>query len=361
MGKFPLNEDQVYNRKILYIIILFLLVISGAGLKFYFTQRSENNALRIKILSLNKIKRAPLPWSRLTQETLETTKKVIATTPSLASPVQKATNGIPIKEESTQGLAKELEKTMLNVKNLDLSNIDKNIEIADEIINREPDSYSAYKAKLILMIVKEGKFNQTIDDYELNKVLDSMAGFEIGSDTIARREAALIAIFNNEQFALENKLNDIFLLRDEISTQSAALDKMSPEYQELQIQDEQLATKEQLYSENLDNILSKRNDETSSSVYLNEDIVEIPFLRLMAKADHDTVIENAQSFIEQFPDSPTGYYYLVKALEAEGRTDEAIRAIEESKLPPLAQDALQDRLDATNGEDPKKYWEKLIF
>lgn len=357
-----MNEDYAYNRKILYTIILFLLVSAGFGLKFYFVQKKENSALRVKILSLNKIKKKALPWSRLTEESRAAKEaKEAMNERGALPPVSKLINEIPIIDQSTEQLANTLTRNMLNIKKLSLAIVDKSIEIADEIISREPNSYSAYKAKLISMIVKENKFNQNIDEYELNKVLDNMAGLELSNDTAARREAALIATTNNQLTALEKKLSEISLLRDELSTQSAALDKTSPEYQELQAENEQLAASEQLAFENLENLQNNINNVNVSADYPNEDLVEIPFLRLLAKSDHDAVIENAQTLIEQFPNSPSGYFYLIRALELEGRNDEAIRAIEDSKLSPEAQGVLIDRLEVTSGDDPKKFWEKLRF
>ncbi|MDD4975533.1 MAG: hypothetical protein PHY93_14330 [Bacteriovorax sp.] len=372
-----MNEEHAYNRKNLYTIILFLLVIAGVGLKFFYAQKRENSALRVKILSLDKVKKIPLPWSRLTQESIDSINKQAAatknnsktmTTPTdtatpnpTLTPVVKLINEIPITDQTTEQLAKKITQNMLGINNLDLAEVDKNIEMADEIISREPNTYSAYKAKLISMIVKESKFNQNIDEYDLNKVLDNMAGFEVNSDMAARREAALIATTSNQLIALSNTLDDISILKDEISTQSSALDKSSPEYQELQLQNEQLLQREQVATENLENLQNNLNSGALLPVTLNEDIVEIPFLRLLAKNDYDAVNENAQSFIEQFPNSPIGYYYLVKSLELQGRTDDAIRVIEEATLSPEDQSALLDRLEASSGEDPKKYWEKLKF
>lgn len=358
-----MTKEHVYNRNILYLIILFILVVSGFGLKYYSTQKKENSALRIKIITLNKTKKTPLPWSRLTQQSIETiNKKTLTPTPApTLIPVAKLVNEIPIIEQSTEQLSKSLTENMQNLKSLDLATVDKNIEIADEIISREPASYSAYKAKLISLLVKESKFDQSIDDYEINKVLDNMAGFEVANDNTARREAALIASTNNQLMALENTLDDISILRDEISTQSSAIDRSSPEYEALQNQNQQLINREVVSALNLESLQNNINNGALEPVYLNEDVVEIPFLRLIAKNDYDSVIENADSFIEQFPNSPTGYFYLVKALGFQGRADDAIRVIEETKLSPEAQSDLMDRLDATSGDDPKSYWEKLRF
>lgn len=365
-----MTEEYANNRKILYIIILFLVVIAGVGVKFFFAQKRENAAVRVKLLSLNELKRTPLPWSYLTVESMQELNKKKAEAPKTIAPTteanqksaENAAEEIPISEQTTDQLASTLTINMQNLRELDLEGLDQNIEIAEEIISREPNTYSAYKAKLISLLVKETKFDQNIDEYEVNKVLDNMASFEVANDSTARREAALIAITNNQMSSMENRIGDIALLRDEITTQSSALERTSPEYFELQRQNELLAQQEQMALEELENF--ENNIITGGALspeYLNEDIVEIPFLRLMSKNNYEAVMENAASFIEQFPYSPTGYYYLIKALGLQGRADDGIRVIEESNLSPEAQEALLNRLDATSGDDPKKYWEKLVF
>ncbi|RPJ68893.1 MAG: hypothetical protein EHM20_17015 [Alphaproteobacteria bacterium] len=95
--------------------------------------------------------------------------------------------------------------------------------------------------------------------------------------------------------------------------------------------------------------------------YLNEDIVQIPFLRLMAKDDFDGVIDNAENFIEQFPNAPDGYYFLIKAYELTGRHDDALRVREDPRLSNETLSIVQKRLKDFPNLDPKKYWKNLNF
>ena len=341
----------------------------GVGLHFYSIQKKENHAIRLKMLSLGEIKKTPLPWSRLTNESIERINKAAqnkiktkAVVPNEKNnPISEINPEIQIIEQSTEQLTNELTKNMIDAKSLDLPILEKNIEMADEIISRDPNSYFAYKAKLISMIIKEGKFEQAIDESDLNDVLDNMAVFEISSDSAIRRETAFNNAIANQVTDLENKLDNILILEDEVSNQSAALEKSSPEYQELQLQSDQLAEKENLATENLEIFQNNINAQSLSPVYQNEEITEIPFSRLLAKGDYDSVIENAQSFIERFPNSLSGYYFLLKALELQGRADDATRVIDESDLSLEAKNAILDRLDASRGEDPNKFWEKLRF
>jgi hypothetical protein len=212
-----------------------------------------------------------------------------------------------------------------------------------------------------LLLVKENKFNQVFEDYEFNNILEKMALFDIGNDLRARREASLIAISNKQVMVLQDELEDISFQRDEISTRSSGLDKASLEYEEVQNKIEQLFAREQLVLENLENFQNNNDNENVTQVFHNEDIVEIPFLRLMAKNDYETVLENAQSFIAEFPSSPIGYYYFIKALIFQGRMDDVARVIEESGLSPVDLSTLLDRVEMSSHNDPKRYWEDLKF
>jgi DNA-binding SARP family transcriptional activator len=343
----------VYKRKTFFFVVLAFFIAAAFGVRTYFAQKKENSALRVKIISLNKEKKTPVPWTRLA-----VTKNM-----PLALSEKEKSGPIPVvlSDLTIDQIASLLTGNMLNIKNLNLRALDKNIEMADELISREPNSYSAYKAKLISMIYKESKFNQTIDEYELNKTLDNMASFEINNDTAARKEAALFASNTNQLIALQNKLDEITLVKDEVSTQSAGLDKSSAEYEELKAQENELSMKEQMAAADLDNFQKSLGSTAVSTNTQNEDIIEIPFLRLLAKSDYDAVLENAESYLEKFPNSPNVYYYLLKALELSGRNDEMIQALEDSRLSLEDQATLQDRLDASRNVDPTKYWENLNF
>ncbi|MDO9182062.1 MAG: hypothetical protein Q7U04_06620 [Bacteriovorax sp.] len=354
-------KSIVITKKILALLVLiFIILIIGAS-KTYFAQKKENSALRIKLLSQRKEKKKPIPWSRLSKESVidfENKKnKNLATLPiSMAS--------IPntMSEQSIEELADNLNQSMLGIKKLNLVGVEKNIAIADEIISREPNAYSAFKAKLISMIYKENKFNQSIDDYELNEILDSMATFETTNDSAILKEAALMASADYQVEVLENRLANISLERNELTSQLEGLEVSSSEYNSVLAQNDQLAAQEEALSLTLEGVVEGLDrSNTLSSNNFNEDIIEIPFMRSLAKGDFNTVKENAQSFIEQFPNSPIGYFYLVKTLMLEGQGEEVLKVIRESKLLPEVQNEIQNRLEATSGDDPKKYWEKLIF
>jgi flagellar biosynthesis chaperone FliJ len=355
------------NRRILILIGILLVIILVLLTKFYFNQRIENRALRLKILSMSENKRTPKSWSQLTNKIPKTITPVdapveqssIPPTQPIVRPATTLENNEPLAGQDTSDLAVKLDNQMKRPKNLDLATIDNNIAIADEIISREPDSYRAYKAKLISLLVKEGKFNQPIDEVEVESLLESMAQFNISSDKLARREAALIGNTNSEVQTVELQLEELARSRESLESQLGYYGANSSEFARLNAQMQQLDSYEEQLLGNIDNLQASLENNTAQLV--NEDIVEIPFMRMMAKNDYNGVIYNAQNFIDQFPNSPNGYFYLVKAMEMQGQKDQARAVIQNAQLPQDVQGVLLQRLDNEGRQNPETYWQKLSF
>ncbi len=340
-----------------------IALVAAFMVKFYFNQKHENRALRLKILSMQENRRAPKPWAQLLTKPQAATS---ALTAPKTAPVQDQTTTTANNEatqtldaQDTQELASKLTVGMKKVKALEASDIDNNIAIADEIISREPDSYAAYKAKLISLLTKEGRFNQPADEVEVESILESMAQFNISSDNIARREAALIANTNSDIQNVEAQIEEVARQRETLESQLNSFDPNSQEFLNLNVQLQQLDDQEIQLASNIESLENALANNTAQLT--NEDVVEIPFMRMMAKNDYEGVMDNAQAFIEQFPNSPNGYFYMVKALEMQGQKDQALQVIQDSRLPQDAQQALLQRLDAQAAEDPKNYWQKLSF
>lgn len=366
------NQDPRLNRKLLYMIIAVLVFLSALIFKFYREQKKENYALKIKLITLNRTRNVT-PWERLISKPhiaptpsptmpAEPTKSSDQVSTSAASTVRPAqANNRPLETLNTQELADLLNLRMVEVKSLDLAGLERNIEIANEIISREPDSYSAHKAKLISLLVEEGKLDHPIDDGEVNSLLETMAAFDVSSDVAIRKEAAFISNTTSEIETLSTMLDQITTQRVEIETQMAQTDPNAPELRALEIERYNLLASEENTSNKIVELNNNLNSGFPESNYLNEDLVQIPFMRMMAKNDYEGVIDNALTFIEQFPDSPDGYFYMIKALEATGQKEEAQLVIAESGLDSEAQAALQTRLQNSTDLDPKRYWERLRF
>ena len=129
-----------------YFQIVLLALIIGLGIfqyRFYNQQKNVNMALRIKILSMSEAKKIPTPLAELILKKPELPKKVVSAVKTL----QKQDQELILPDLDTSDLANLLKNQMKVVKTLNEKELFKNIDIANEIISREPNSYSSYKAK----------------------------------------------------------------------------------------------------------------------------------------------------------------------------------------------------------------------
>jgi hypothetical protein len=348
-----------------------VLIVAFFVFKFYLPVKRENKALRLKTISLSATKRTSVPWSRLTKQTIEELNRSKAKLKSvIPQKVTKDSNDskeiirtpeTPLADLRIEELADIITKNMAMFKKLDLKSLDKTILVADEILSREPNSYSAYKAKLISMLVKESKYNQKINENELNLTLENMASFEVNTDATARKEATLISLATNQLNVLEEKLNNVLVEKDELNSEISLVESGTPEFLAYQSQLLQLNNLEKEATDNLNNFDTTNLQELNNPTLTNEDVVEIPLMRLMAQNEFGSVRDNAQSLIAQYPNSPVGYFYLIKSTELQDETIDVNQLFGQSKLTLEDQTKLLNKLQQTKGEDLKKYWEKLIF
>ncbi len=405
-----MDQTQSENRRFYFFILIALVIVTGFTIKFYLSQKKENQALKLKIISLNKERKKPKTWGKLLapapvkEQNLK--KNIIEQKISTkaAAPVKEEVASDDITNISTEELANRLNRRMGKIKTYELKDIQKTIEIADELILREPDTYSAYKAKLIALLIEEGKLNVPIDDNEINRLLEEMAAFDLTSDVVSKKEAALLSSADQEMSILSSRLEQVLNDRALVESQLESFQINDPTSKILETQIIDLSSYNPAYKvpetklEHLsDNVLEAlrmndpahqaleakradlayREEELRSRIvevqeeidtgvfpegeFINEDVVQIPFLRMMAKGEYDQVLSNAETFTQQFPSSPTGYFFLAEALEQLGRRDDALEIIAKSPLTDEEQNRLIQKLNLARGEDPTKYWEKLNF
>jgi hypothetical protein len=357
------------NRKYYFFLIFALAVITAFTLKFYIAQKKQNHSLRLKMALLSKERRKPKPWGRLLAPAPVTTAQLRnakgqvndSVTSSAAAP-QRMENTGDIKNSNSEALANELNIRMKKLKTMDAQQLQKTVDIADEIISREPDSYSAFKAKLIALLTMESKLNIPVDDNTVEGLLDEMARFDVSSDAVMRKEAALISTTENNLNTENEKLNDLTNQRVALENEMTEMSTDEPNYKILEARRTALAALEENQIAKLAVIQESAGGASlPEEAIINEDIVQIPFMRMMAKNDLSGLIANAETFIQQFPESPIGYFYAVRGLEMEGREDEALDVIAKSRLGNADQGLLLERLNQARSEDPKKYWERLNF
>jgi hypothetical protein len=197
------------------------------------------------------------------------------------------------------------------------------------------------------LLKKESNQGADYQDEVIEDLLETISGFDVKSDYALRKEAFLIAKTNNSLNRLDNEID---LLENELirSTDQAESDQLS-----LLITTKLIEMEEEESS--LENRLLVEED------YLNEDLVEIPLHRALVKKDYENVIETANAIIENFPDSISGYFFLVKALELSGETELATSVIEQCLLNLEDLRELQLRLMRSKNIDPRDYWKQLRF
>ncbi|HAZ13603.1 MAG: hypothetical protein A2X86_13810 [Bdellovibrionales bacterium GWA2_49_15] len=353
--EFEVNNENENSKKTFTIIFISFSLLAGFFLNNIISQEKENTAADVQAILSRKIKTMPVLWRQL----LLSKRATVLAPASVTIPEESTLTSIS--EQTTEELAQFLDSTMKNIDGNNLSTIEKNIEVADTIIARVPDSYSAYKAKLISLLVKEAKFKVEVEDDEINSLLEIMATFDVASSAQAIKEAILITGTGNEILQLQEKLADLAIEEEQLALEYAALDINSPEARLLDAEQAKLLADEQELFEKILALEHNNADEPLSGNGLNEDLVHIPFLRALAKNDFDEVLRIAQDFTDQFPNSPIGYYYLIKTLSILGRDTEALSVIINS---PLSKDSLfkiQENLDNFSDKDPQLYWQMLRF
>jgi hypothetical protein len=346
--------DKSYKTPIL---ITLLLLTTGFYFYRYQSYKNENLALKVKVKLLSKNKKKSLTWAALKE--LESKKLSEPKVPDsnttqpeagsvvLVKKVEEADKLVAPQDVETDLLITEIESKLKNRKDLKLVELDQALLAADELISRNPNVYSSYKAKLILLLTKELAYNANINDDEVALLLDTMSEFDVLSDRTLRKEAFLIATTDakidelvEEVEALENDLiyaerdEDARLLDASIAMKLAEIDSMEDQLEEGLLDEED---------------------------YLNQDLVEIPLLRALAKSDFETVIESSENLLNNYPGSVRGYFFLVRALELSGRKEEAFSVIANNDLDQYELEQLQSRLSRTQGQNPQDYWKSLRF
>ncbi len=159
-------------------------------------------------------------------------------------------------------LANQLFGGFVELKHTPEEEIQRNIQIADAIITKDPDFYPAYKAKLLSLLVEELKFGGAQDLEAYQKLYDELLSFR----------------GTNQQ---ETILNEALL-------------QQGQETPAIELAD------------------------------MDADLVHIPFLRLSTLNDIEGLAEMAQEYVDTYPNSYIGYMYLAEAAWKSGDQASAI-------------------------------------
>lgn len=332
--------------------------------KQYQPQDTEPLALRLKKMIENqeKLPATGLPTSTNNEAQNDSEQSITA-------------QPLAVAELSSDDLGVELQK-FNDLNALDsLEKIERGLALADELIDREPSHYSALKSKLILLLSKESSFNQSIDEQEFENTLEEMARLDVFSTEAQQQEAFLIAQRNAQLDELDDQAaaleEQLFEIEDEIDLLQEELDFAEDEAVALRLEQEILQL--EASADNLDAELADietQEQELEEAIeegifydleVLRDDLVDVPFYRRLSKGQYQQVADEAEALLAEFPDSISGHFFLIKALQAMGENEEALFRIENSGLTQPQLKELQKRLEGSEGLLTNEYWKSLRF
>jgi hypothetical protein len=327
-----------------WLLIGTLLFISTFFIFKYENAKSESVSLRLKLKLLSKEikKKKAISWAQLKKEESITKKEVDTEAETVVSKkvVKKS-------DKPTSELAIELEEILKGHRIHKKEKLEEGLEIADELLRRNPNVYSSYKAKLILLLTLENTAKRKLDERTFQDLLDSMAAYDLSEERVLRKEAFMISYANEDIERLEGEIESIeseLAESDDEAVINSLEEKISKKIDEI-IQIEDIIE---------DGILTDED-------YVNEDLVEIPLFRAMSKGHYDDVIFEAESILDEFPNSVRGHYFLILALKYSGETEEAQDLFDNNDLDEENRQKLRQSIVMTNEKELKNYWQRLRF
>lgn len=334
-------------------MLAFGIVVSLAIIQHKKIQESKRAqlALELKIKSLGEQKRRALTQAQIARRSRVQEQESPAKSAPQPTPKENPESPSPIEEQGTASLTEELDKAMSRRGTLTPQEIEDAIRLSEELISREPSYYRAYRAKLILLLTLEGKFNQWISDSEVDSLLDEMANFDF-SDTPKKLEEQTF-----ELARFETRMQELDEEMARLENDLAIVDSQLSQTQEIDAR-EALQIKQNELLNNLE-LAQERYQEQEASESINEELVEITFARELARKDYDLVIAQANTLLNTFPNSVLGHYYLFEALRLDGREVEALNFLSEAQLSERQFSQLNSRLN--NKEKIEDYWKRIPY
>jgi len=188
----------------------------------------------------------------------------------------------------------------------DLIDVDKALDSALRILENDPYNYEALKLKLKMLLIKEQKFKQIVDDEDINSILEQLAQIDSQTDIVSRREAAILSVHSRDREALVTKAQMIaeelwFLENENNQADQGAIESRVYEIEKIN---------QQINSLDLQHEADLRNNELQPQ----EILIEIPLYRMISKNQLSEVIDDSLELIDRYPHFLSGYYFLIRAL-----------------------------------------------
>jgi hypothetical protein len=259
-----------------------------------------------------------------------------------------------------------LTRNSMMIRDADLAQLNQNVAIADEMIRREPELYGAYKVKLVSMLMKEAKFRETMDDSAYEVLVGQMSTFvdpdpniQMRGETLANELYARLDQLEPQHTAIKNRVDQ--LNQTLFDLQSASRDdvdalNMNEQYLMLSDELESLSAED----ERLTSVIAETEDrleqgDMSYEVGKDPDLVMVPFLRIMVQGDYERLTNEANDYINTYPDSPFGYYFLAKALWSTGKQEDALLALKSAYVNDSTYDILLKDFRTSANSDSVAY------
>lgn len=234
---------------------------------------------------------------------------------------------------------------------LDLRDVDNNLDSANNVLENEPDNFDALRLKLKMLLIKEQKFKQAIDDDEINKLLEKLVALDSEVDVVTRQEAAIRSVYSSERETLVSKAQMMaeelwFLQNDYENVDRSLIENRIFEIEKIN---------QQISLLDLQNEVDLQNNELSSQ----ENLIEIPLYRLLFKNQLSEVIDDSLELIERYPHFLSGYYFLVRALDMSGDSAAANEILQISPLSMSEHQLLRQRLNRPLERELAEFWNSL--
>ncbi|MCM2282907.1 MAG: hypothetical protein NDI61_13790 [Bdellovibrionaceae bacterium] len=193
-----------------------------------------------------------------------------------------------------------------NLERASQADLDRNVELADQISRVDPDQYFPFKGKLISLLLKELKYNEDIDPAAYEDLYAELGRFRGPTE------------------------------RDQILDEIRVLQQESGD-----TIDTDVAT-----------AIATAESGAAELAGTDTDLVQIPFLRMKAMGDFDGLADMAEEYIEAYPNSYLGYVYLAEATWAAGEQAQAVDLFQRAIGPQISDAAAYEILKQMTSKSP---------
>ena len=266
----------------------------------------------------------------------------------------------------TSVLGNILTRNSLMIRDAELAQLNQNVAISDEMIRREPELYGAYKVKLVSMLMKEAKYREAMDEGEYESLVSQMSSFvepdpsiQMRGETLANELIARLDQLEPQQANIKNRVDQLNQTLFELQSQSRDdVDALNMNEQYLMLSDELESLSAE--DERLSAVIAETEDrleqgEMSFEVGKDPDLVMVPFLRIMIQGDYEQLTNEANDYINTYPESPYGYYFLAKALWSTGQQEDALQALKSAYVNDSTYEILLKDFRTSANSDPVAY------